>query len=328
MSNKDNACKYTSIGGQALLEGIMMRGPKKTAVCCRTPSGEITTDIIDDKRIKDRIKFLGWPIIRGIVNLIESFKLGYKALMISADKSLEDEVKSDKNESGIPAPLMTALTVIAAIFGVVIAVALFAYLPSFIFDTINVATGEKVTWLKAIFEGVLKIALFVGYIAVIALMKDIKRMFMYHGAEHKTIFCYEHGDELTVENVRKYSRFHPRCGTAFMILMLILSIVVTNILGILFDDLFTAAFRPLWVAIKLLLIPVICGIGYELIKFCGKHENLLTRIISAPGMWMQRLTTREPDDSMIEIAIAALKEVLPGDSSDMMGMAHTAEPKE
>ena len=141
---------------------------------------------------------------------------------------------------------------------------------------------------------------------------------MYHGAEHKTIFCYEHGEELTVENVRKYKRFHPRCGTSFMILMLIVSIVVSSILGLAFDDLLMPKMRIFWVIIKILLVPIICGLGYELIKVCGKYDNKLTRIISAPGMWMQHLTTKEPDDSMIEVAIQALKEVLPGDNSDII----------
>lgn len=323
MQNENSACRRTSIGGQALIEGIMMRGPKKTSVCCRTADGNITTDIINDKRIKDKVKILGWPLIRGIVNLVESMKLGYKALMISADKSLdEEEDKKEEKEcakkGGIPAPVMSVLMVIAAIIGVVIAFALFAYLPSFLFDFINERTNLSITGFKTLFEGVLKIGIFVGYIALIAMMKDIKRMFMYHGAEHKTIFCYEHGEELTVENVRKYKRFHPRCGTSFMILMLIVSIVVSSILGLAFDDLLMPKMRIFWVIIKILLVPIICGLGYELIKVCGKYDNKLTRIISAPGMWMQHLTTKEPDDSMIEVAIQALKEVLPGDNSDII----------
>ncbi|HIZ16354.1 MAG TPA: DUF1385 domain-containing protein [Firmicutes bacterium] len=326
MQNESSACRRTSIGGQALIEGIMMRGPKKTSVCCRMADGSITTDIIEDKRIKDKVKILGWPLIRGIVNLVESMKLGYKALMISADKSLDEETekeqeKKDGKKGGVPAPVMSALMVVAAIIGVVIAIALFAYLPSLLFDFINKQTNFTITGFKTIFEGVLKIGIFVGYIALIATMKDIKRMFMYHGAEHKTIFCYEHGEELTVENVRKYKRFHPRCGTSFMILMLLVGIVVSSILGIAFDELLMPKMRIFWVIIKILLVPVICGLGYELIKVCGKYDNKLTRIISAPGMWMQRLTTKEPDDSMIEVAIQALKEVLPGDDSDIIDIA-------
>mgnify|MGYP002640286260 FL=1 len=323
MQNENSACRRTSIGGQALIEGIMMRGPKKTSVCCRTADGSITTDIIEDHRIKDKVKILGWPLIRGIVNLIESLKLGYKALMISADKSLDEETEKDKEKEsdkkgGVPAPVMSVLMVVAAIIGVVIAVALFAYLPSFLFDFINERTNLAITGFKTLFEGVLKIGIFVGYIALIATMKDIKRMFMYHGAEHKTIFCYENGEELTVENVRKYKRFHPRCGTSFMILMLLVGIIVSSILGIAFDELLMPKMRIFWVIIKILLVPIICGLGYELIKICGKYDNRLTRIISAPGMWMQRLTTKEPDDSMIEVAIQALKEVLPGDDSDII----------
>ena len=153
----------------------------------------------------------------------------------------------------------------------------------------------------------MKMGIFIGYLALVSLMKDIKRVFMYHGAEHKSIFCYEAGEELTVENVRKQRRFHPRCGTSFMILMLIVSIIVAAILSIAFPIL--TKYTAVWVAIKILMLPIICGLGYELIRFCGRHDNILTKIISAPGMWLQRLTTKEPDDSMIQVAIAAVEEV-------------------
>ena len=329
MQNESSACRRTSIGGQALIEGIMMRGPKKTSVCCRLPDGSISTDIIEDKKIRDKVKILGWPLIRGIVNLIESLKLGYKALMISADKSMSEEMgkndgkdgKDGENKGEVSSAFVSVLTVIAAIIGVAIAVVLFMYLPSFLFDLINEHTNLALTGFKTVFEGVLKIGIFVGYIALITMMKDIKRMFMYHGAEHKTIFCYEHGEELTVENVRKYRRFHPRCGTSFLILMLLVGIIVSSVLGLLFDELLMPRMRIFWVIIKILLVPLICGFGYELIKICGKYDNRLTRIISAPGMWMQHFTTKEPDDSMIEVAIQALKEVLPGDNSDMIEIA-------
>ncbi len=158
-------------------------------------------------------------------------------------------------------------------------------------------------------------AIFIGYIALVSLEKDIKRVFMYHGSEHKTIFCYEHGLPLTVENVRIQKRFHPRCGTSFMFLMLAVGILISSLLVIILPD-FIISRNYLWVPIKILLIPVICGLGYELIRLCGRHDNVLTRIIAAPGLWIQRLTTKEPDDSMIEVAIAAMKDVIPDDGSD------------
>ena len=160
-------------------------------------------------------------------------------------------------------------------------------------------------------------AIFIGYIAVVSLEKDIKRVFRYHGAEHKTIFCYESGEELTVENVRKHTRFHPRCGTSFMFLMLAVGILISSVLVVILPD-FIITRNYIWVPIKILLLPITCGIGYELIKFCGKHDNVLTRIIAAPGLWIQRLTTKEPEDGMIEIAIAAIQEVIPEDGSDIV----------
>lgn len=304
--------KYTSVGGQALIEGIMMKGKNKTAMAVRTPSGEIDVEQMNFKSIKDKCVIFKWPVIRGIVAFVESMLHGYKAMMISAEKSGFAEEENENGEIEKPgSALWNTVMIIAMVLAVVLCVGLFIYLPAWLFDLINSLTGDKITALRSVFEGLLKMAVFVGYVAAVALMKDIKRVFSYHGAEHKTIFCLERGLPLTVENIRAQKRFHPRCGTSFMILMLIVSIVISSVIQFAFP--FLTLNRFLWTAIKLVIVPLIMGLGYELIKICGRHDNLFTRIISAPGMWMQRLTTKEPDDSMIEIAVAAIEAVLEED---------------
>jgi uncharacterized protein YqhQ len=242
---------------------------------------------------------------------------GYKAMMDSAEISgyLDELEEEDTKEKTTPekedkkSPLITVIMIIASILGVLLSVGLFIYLPSLAFKGVNHLAGGILSPWQSLFEGVLKIMIFLGYMIAVSYMKDIRRVFEYHGAEHKTIFCYEAELPLTVENVRKQSCYHPRCGTSFMILMLIVSIFVTFIL----DAIVPWLKGVLWLRtiIKLLLIPVICGIGYELIKICGKHDNFITRIIAAPGLWIQRITVKEPDDSMIEIAITAMNEVIP-----------------
>lgn len=328
MSNK-NTCecpqKKVSVGGQALLEGIMMKGPAKTVMVTRLPDGSLDTEELHEKHIKDRIKFLGWPIIRGSVNMVESFIIGYNALMKSAEKlglEDEDEVKESWLGRLFGEKLMAVLGGIAMVLGVGLALVLFMWLPTVLFNLLNSAVtpdvsltiggienGGTLTLWKGVIEGIVKIAIFIGYVAATALMSDIKRTYQYHGSEHKSIFCYEAGLELTVENVRKQSRFHPRCGTSFLFLMLMVSMVFSSILLLIFPSL--KQLTALWVLIKILTIPVLCGVGYELIRVCGEHNNLFTRIIAAPGLWVQRLTTKEPEDDMIEVAIASLKEVLP-----------------
>lgn len=305
------------IGGQALIEGVMMRGPKGTALAVRVPSGEIETEDLDCVDIKGKSGFFRIPLIRGIVGFIESLLTGFKALMRSAEKAGIDLEEDDGEEASkfekwitdkLGDKLMGVLTSIAAVLGVVLAVFLFMYLPSLLFSLLQGAVGDQIANLRAVFEGVLKIAIFIGYIALVARMKEIGRVFQYHGAEHKTIFCYENGLDLTVENVRKQSRFHPRCGTSFLVLMLLVSILISSLL-VYFTDLDNN--NMVWVPIKILILPVIMGVGYEIIRFAGRHDNLLTRILSAPGMWTQRLTTKEPDDSMIEVAIQSVMAVLP-----------------
>ncbi len=317
--------KPISVGGQALLEGIMMKGPGKTVMAVRLPDGNIDLEEVPEKHLKDKYKVFGWPMIRGAVNMVESFITGYRALMRSADKlGLEDdeEVKESWLGKVLGDRLMAVIGTIAMVLGVGLALVLFMLLPTYVFNAINslvtpgvgftlggLAQGGSLDLWKGVIEGIMKIAIFLGYVAATALMNDIKRTYQYHGAEHKSIFCYEAGLDLTVENVRKQSRFHPRCGTSFLFLMLMVSMVVTSVILLIFPALKTITW--LWVLIKILILPILLGVGYELIRLCGKHQNLITKIIAAPGLWVQRLTTKEPDDDMIEVAIASLKAVLP-----------------
>lgn len=328
---KGKSCqKRTSIGGQALIEGIMMRGPHRTVMACRLPDGTVSVEDVEVNSVTKKYKFLRLPILRGAVNLVESMILGYRTMMLSAERSgmLDEEEKSEAPaepaETETPRPetkknegwLLTTLGLIATVLGVALALLLFMYLPSKLFDLLNGWTDGSLFPYKALFEGVLKLVIFLIYMIAVSQMKEIKRVFRYHGAEHKSIFCYEKGLELTVENVRKQSRFHPRCGTSFLILMLLVSILFYAVILQIPAVKAIAGITWFWALIKLILLPLICGFGYELIKFCGRHDNVLTRVISAPGMWVQRISTKEPDDSMIEVAIAALQAVIPENEED------------
>ena len=301
--------KYTSIGGQALIEGIMMKSPEKTALCVRTKDGSIDTEMLETKSLKDKYKILKLPILRGIIGFVESMIQGYKAMMLSAEKSgftdLEEGEKTEKDEKK-ESRLVNIIMVIGTVLGVALAVVLFMLLPRLIVSGLQALFNTGFSRLvRSSIEQLIKLSVFVLYVWLVSFMKDIKRVFMYHGAEHKTIFCYEKGLELTVENVRKQKRFHPRCGTSFMILMILISIVFSTVVQMIFPDVYNVCW--LWVIVKVLLIPLTCGVGFEVLKICGKYDNIVTRIISAPGMWLQRLTTKEPEDSMIEVAIIALK---------------------
>ena len=309
-------CKYTSIGGQALIEGIMMKSSEKTALCVRLPDGSIDTSYMTEKKLAQKCKIFGIPIIRGVVAFIESMLQGYKALMISADKSgFTDLEEENKKENEKDSALLNFVMVIGAVLGAVLSVVLFMYLPRLIVDGIQWAFGTEITskLLRSSIEQLIKLTVFVGYMWAVSFMKDIRRVFMYHGAEHKTIFCYEAKLPLTVENVRKQSRFHPRCGTSFMILMILISVIISTVVQMIFPSVYTI--KWLWVVAKILMIPIICGVGYEVLKMCGKYDNVFTRIISAPGLWLQRISTKEPEDGMIEIAIAALKACEPENNS-------------
>lgn len=295
----------TSIGGQAVIEGVMMRGPKLTALSVRMPDQSISTETWDTPNSNKWYKKT--PFIRGVFNFVESLTDGYKSLMKAAEKAgLDDEEEEpskfeQKLRQLLGDKFMPFLQGCILLFSLAMALFFFAFLPTtlvgFFKDYINHPLA-----LSAL-EGLTKIAILILYLALISNMSDIKRVFMYHGAEHKTIFCYEHGEALTVENVRKYTRFHPRCGTSFLVIVLLLSILVSSMVS--WDNLWMR------VGLKVLCLPIIMSLSYECIKFAGRHDNLFTRILSAPGLWTQRLTTREPDDSMIEVAIASMKKVIP-----------------
>lgn len=342
--NKQNDIKQqkriTSIGGSALIEGIMMRGPKRTTVACRVDKDTIYTEDIDVKPLF-KAKFWKLPLVRGIAGMIDSMRLSYKALGLAADKALESGLVEEEEPSKFEKwlddklgdKLMNVIMVIASILGVALALGLFVFLPAALFDwtlaplfqttdsetgaIIYTATGQFV---KSAFCGVLKIALFIGYLMLVSLMSDMKRVFQYHGAEHKTIFCYENDEELTVENVRKQTRFHPRCGTSFLVVTLLVSIFVG-----LFIPVAPFGIKLLNPLFRLLLLPIMVGLGYEFIKLCGKHDNKFTHILATPGLWAQRITTREPDDEMIECAIAAMTAVIPDDGSDIVNDCSCAQ---
>lgn len=306
----------TSIGGQALVEGIMMRGPKVTAVGVRKPDGSIDVSEQPTQNLKDRYPILGWPIIRGTAAMIDSLRIGFKALNESAEKSVEglEEEEPSRFEKWLDRvfgeKIMNVIMGIAMVLGLAVAVALFFMLPTWLVNLIKMGAGEGLEPWRSLIEGVMRIAIFIGYVALCGLQPDLRRTFQYHGAEHKTIFCYENGEELTVENVRRHIRFHPRCGTSFMVIMLGLGIVV---------GFFIPFTNPLLrTFVKLLCIPLVMGLGYELIRLCGRRDNRLTRIIAAPGLWVQRITTKEPDDSMIEVAIAAMEKVIPENGEDQV----------
>lgn len=294
----------------------MMVGPKRTTAAFCDEQGSITTEDIQADRLTKKYPILAKPFIRGIFSLIDSFRLGYKALSLSADKLTD--VDEEEELSGLDKWLtdhfgekLTAVVMtVGSVLGIGLGILLFFFLPTVLFNLLQTVAPADIAGWRSVFEGVLRIAIFVGYILLVSLMPDIKRTFQYHGAEHKTIFCYENDLPLTVENVRAQGRFHPRCGTSFMILMLLLGVVVGFFIP------FTNPF--IRTATKLLCIPLIMNVGYELQKVCARHDNLLSRIIVAPGLWMQRITVREPDDKMIEAAIAAMEAVIPENGEDLV----------
>lgn len=312
MADKKEKTFRTSIGGQALIEGILMRGVDKQSIAVRTEDG-IVSKVEPLNSIREKYPWMGWPFIRGIVTFIESMAKGMKALTYSAqflpeeeqeepskfDLWIEEKVGSEKAEKIIIG--------IAMVMGLALAMALFVFLPTLLVGLIPaLRTGHD--GLRTLLEGVVKIVILLAYMYGVSQMKDIKRLFAYHGAEHKTIFCYEHREELTVENVRRQGRLHPRCGTSFILVVAIISIFVFILVNAFLhvDNVF------LRMLVKLLLLPVVVAITYELNRWLGKHDDrLIARILSWPGKQLQRITTKEPDDSMIEVAITAMKLVIP-----------------
>ena len=294
----------TSVGGQALMEGIMMRGPQKICCAVRRPDG--TIDLTCDEVHSHWYNRV--PLVRGVCNMAENLYKGYHYLMHAADIAMEGmeeepESKFDRWLEAHTGPaVQNALMACAAFAGVVLALFLFTFLPTWITGTVAeyLPMGR---WPRVILEGVLKMAIFLGYMFLCTRYRELHRVFEYHGAEHKTIACYEAGEELTVANIRKYTRFHPRCGTSFLILVVIVSVFLYSVLP--------WGSVGLRVLFKLLLLPLVMGISYELLKWCGRSDNLITNLVRQPGLWVQRLTVFEPDDSMIEVAIAAVTPVLP-----------------
>ncbi len=310
-------CSYVAVGGQALMEGIMMKGPEGTAMSLRLPDGSIETTMKDFVSVRKKYKFLNIPVVRGVVSFVESMIFGYKLLMESAEKTSldmqeESESKLDKwITEHFGSKMMAVIGGISAVLGVGLAFLLFMWLPSFVFDLVNdKLAGGAISDFRAIFEGLIRVVIFVVYMALVARMKEIHRVYMYHGAEHKTIFAFEHGKELTVENIRDEKRCHPRCGTSFIFVTILLSIIISSVVSVAFPSL--TEIRALWIAVKLLMMPLIMGIGFEFIQLAGKYPNKFTQLLSAPGLLMQRITTAEPDDAIIEVAIEAMKAALTG----------------
>lgn len=303
-----NSKKKTSIGGQALIEGIMMRGPVLTSMATRMPDGSIDVETWNTHKGSKTPWTRKTPFIRGIFNMVDSMVVGYSCLMKSAEKAgvEEEPTKFDKwLEKKLGHNMMKMLGGFAAVLGVALAAVLFIFIPTGLSSLLKPLLGAGIG--LSLIEGLIKVIILVGYMWLCSRMKDMRRVFEYHGAEHKSVACYEAGLPLTVENVRPQRRFHPRCGTSFLFLVVFISIIVGSFIS--WDN---PAIRML---LKLALIPVVVGISYELIKLAGRSDGILTRIISAPGMWLQRITTCEPDDSQIECAIAALEAVIPEDEN-------------
>ncbi|MBR7082145.1 MAG: DUF1385 domain-containing protein [Oscillospiraceae bacterium] len=320
MAENKNSDFKTSIGGQALIEGILMRGPKKQAIVCRLYDGTIKSKVEELKFTKDKYPILGLPVIRGVIMFIDSMAKGMKALMYSAELLPEDQQtepgKLDlwlEKKFGSEKAEKAAISV-ALVIGLLLAVGLFVLLPSFLFELLP--SGIHLI-LRCVIEGVIRIVIVIAYLWLVTRLDDIKRLFAYHGAEHKTIFCYEKGLPLTVENVREQSRFHPRCGTSFLVVVMVISIFVVSVMTWVLSLFPGVAALPrvlaalVRVAAKLVLLPFIVGITYEINRWVGGHDNAFSRAVAWPGKKIQRLTTNEPDDGMIECAIESLRLVLP-----------------
>lgn len=313
----------TSIGGQAVMEGVMMRGPYKTAVAVRKPDGDIESKI-EENGTKCHNAFLRLPIVRGCVNFIDSLVIGMKALMWSAEfvdiegEEGESESKFDKwLEDKLGDKIKDIVIYVAIAISLVFSIALFIVLPTFLTKGVEklaslipqISSLTNSHLFTSLFEGVIRMVIFIGYLALVSNMKDIKRVFEYHGAEHKTIACYEAGEELTVENIKKHKRFHPRCGTSFLLFVMIVSILLFALLP-------KVDMVVLRVLMRLALLPAVAGISYEIIKLAGRSQNKCVTWLSKPGLWLQRLTTREPDETQIEVAIASMLPCIPENKED------------
>ncbi|MBQ7343608.1 MAG: DUF1385 domain-containing protein [Clostridia bacterium] len=309
----NGSCRLNKVGGQAVIEGVMMKAGNKTVTTCRKDDGSMV--VYDDEFVSVRKKkpLLNLPIIRGVVNFIEMLSLSMKTLNASADAlgiEEEDDKFTEWCKKHLGARATDVIMVISLILGLGLSLLLFMFLPTWVADGIdwlwqNLFHMDPIhPTVIAVIEGVVKVAIFITYLLLVSMMKDIKRVFMYHGAEHKTIACFEAGEELTPENAAKHRRFHPRCGTSFMFLMIGIGILV----GMLVRNILPANTPSILISlVKLTLLPLTMGVGYEILMIAGKHDNVITRIISAPGLWVQRITTKEPTLDMLEVAIVSTK---------------------
>ncbi len=307
--------RLNKVGGQAVLEGVMMKAGERTVTTCRKENGELVVNDGTFTSVKKKHKILGIPIVRGVVGFIESLVLSMKTLSVSADAlGLDEETEDGKVAKWMKRHLGVSVTdmimIIATILGVALSLFLFMFLPTWITNGIKwlwgsaFALGDIHPSILAVIEGVVKVGIFILYLVLVALMPDIKRTFMYHGAEHKSIACFEAGEELTPQNAAKHTRFHPRCGTSFMFLMILLGIFA----GMFVRNILPRDTHAIIIAlVRLALLPLIMGVGYEILMIAGKHDNIFTRIISAPGLWVQRITTKEPSEDMLEVAIISIK---------------------
>lgn len=307
------------VGGGALIEGVMMRAGEDVAITCRAEDGSL--HLTREKRVplRKKHKWLNIPLLRGIVNFIESLSLSMHSLNVSAE-TYGGEIEEGRVERWMKKHLGIGFydiaTGIGAVLGVLLSVALFLYLPKLSVSGIELLFSYDLPkWAEGAIEGGVKVAIFVLYIFLVSLIPDIRRTFAYHGAEHKSIACYEVGQELTPENAKKHSRFHPRCGTSFMFVMILLGVALgIGLRYILPAEIVSMGW--LYTLIRLALLPLVVGLGFEFIMFAGKHDGIFVRVLSAPGLWMQRLTTSEPDESMLEVAILSLKAALPDEFAD------------
>lgn len=311
MAKKEKCChqneRLGKVGGQAVLEGVMMKAGSRTVTTCRKEDGSVFVHDGSFHSVRKKHKILNLPILRGVINFVEMLILSFKTLGVSAEALDLDSEKDKKKKAEGKKTTTDIVMIFGLVLGVLLAVLLFIFLPGAISDFVKYLV-KKISGVtinntvKAVIEGVTKIVIFIVYLLLVSLMPDIKRTFMYHGAEHKSIACFEAGVELTPENAKNYTRFHPRCGTSFMFVMIILGVFV----GIFVNNVFPFN-RFVLTAIRLLILPLVVGIGYEFIMFAGKHNNVFTRVLSAPGLWMQKITTKEPTEDMLEIAIISLK---------------------
>jgi len=317
MAEKKSCAFRTSIGGQALIEGIMMRGPEKQSIVVRDQEGNLVEKVEDLKFIKDRYPILGWPLVRGTVNFLASMVNGVKALMYSAEFYPDEEAAQPSKfdqwlEKHIPSKKLESVVIaLAVVLGVGLSVFLFMVLPTLLTGGVLHFFPDFPMWGRNLMEGILKIVIFIGYLIACSRQKDIYRVFQYHGAEHKTIFCYEAGLPLTVENVREQTKHHPRCGTSFLFVVIFVSILFSSVVF----GIWPITNTLLRTAIHLLLLPLVVGVTYEFNRWVGRHaqEGGIAKVLTAPGMWLQNLTTNEPDDGMIEVAIRAMELVLPSE---------------